>query len=143
MAEGQALRLDIPPLWRIHPVISVAWIKPYKESLKFPREEVSLPPALVFEGEERFEVERILDMEYRGAKRKRTQWFLVKWTGWPDMYNLWLPKSELQHAKEAVQDFFKQRPRSLEGGHAPFPLMLTPSLPLLLHHLLLCHLFPW
>ena len=124
MADGRALRLDIPPLWKIHDVINVSWLKPYKESRKFPREEVALPPAIVFEGQEHFEVERILAMEMRGAKRKRTQWFLVKWQGWPDMYNLWLPKSELTNAKDAIKDFMETK---AGGQELPSSLASSPS----------------
>ena len=133
MADGRALRLDIPPLWKIHDVINVSWLKPYKESRKFPREEVALPPAIVFEGQEHFEVERILAMEMRGAKRKRTQWFLVKWQGWPDMYNLWLPKSELTNAKDAIKDFMETTAGGQElpspPAPSPFPIQDTSILP--------------
>jgi hypothetical protein len=118
-------------LWKIHDVINVSWLKPYKESRKFPREEVALPPAIVFEGQEHFEVERILAMEMRGAKRKRTQWFLVKWQGWPDMYNLWLPKSELTNAKDAIKDFMETR--SWRSGIAILSCPISISHPGHLH----------
>ena len=61
-AKGpNAVKLHLPMSMRIHPVVNVSWVKPYKEWL--PGQTVSRPGAALVteEGHQEWEVEAVLD----------------------------------------------------------------------------------
>ena len=69
-------------------------------------------PVLV-EDKEEYEVEQILNsrLHYRCLQ------YLVKWKGYSDTKNLWLPEPDLKHAAELTEEFYRRyldKPRS--GG---------------------------
>ena len=103
-------RLDIPSTWKIHPVIHVDQLRKYHEDPVHPN--FHQPPPDLIDGEEEFEVERILDAQKRKApgKRIKTLQFLVKWVGYHDKDNTWEPLSNLGHAQELIDDFLKRHP---------------------------------
>ena len=37
--------------------------------------------------------------------------YLVKWKGYPESENSWEPEANLEHATEAIEDYFKAHPR--------------------------------
>lgn len=44
------------------------------------------------------------------------RYYLVKWTGYSEAENTWLPAENLEHAKALVEDFYRRNPaRSAEG----------------------------
>jgi Chromo (CHRromatin Organisation MOdifier) domain len=56
------------------------------------------------EGEdEHYEVEIILNA--RPTPNKRSIQYLVKWKGYPDSENSWIPSSGMKHAQNLVQEF--------------------------------------
>ena len=59
----------------------------------------------ILEGEEEYEVERILDK----AKKRGVWKWLVKWKGYPTEEATWEPKSSLKNAQKALKDFEKLR----------------------------------
>jgi len=63
------------------------------------------PPPDIIEGEEEFEVERILDY---AVINKKPKW-LVLWKGYPLESATWEPKSSLTNAKDALADFETSR----------------------------------
>ena len=58
-------------------------------------------PDLV-DGEEEFEVEKIIDMKQMGRGRKT--YYLVKWKGYPTSDNSWEPRENI-HADELIKEF--------------------------------------
>jgi hypothetical protein len=94
---------------RIHPVFHNSLLKPYVEtSAHGPN--FARPPPEIIEGEEgHYKIEEILQ-ECPTRNRKSTQ-YLVKWKGYPDSENSWLPAKELTHAKDALRKF--------KSKHAP------------------------
>ena len=102
-----AYRLELPHTLKIHPVFHVSRLKVYKEPTSFdPKRRTFLrPPPIIVEHEEEYEIEKIID---KRTFRRQVQ-YLVKWLGYPDSDNTWIPLSELQHAQEAIQDFENQR----------------------------------
>ncbi|KAL2039802.1 hypothetical protein N7G274_007661 [Stereocaulon virgatum] len=62
------------------------------------------PPELI-DDEEQWEVEEIVDK----VKNKEGVWYKVKWTGWGDIYNEWVPEEELDKAP-ALKRKYEQQP---------------------------------
>ncbi|SGY12328.1 BQ5605_C072g12889 [Microbotryum silenes-dioicae] len=58
----------------------------------FPGQEATEPASVVVQGNEEWEVDRIVDEKGKG-KRKR---YLVKWKGWADSNNTWEPRAHLE-----------------------------------------------
>lgn len=136
---------------RKHPVFPVSLCKPYHrtEADRFPgRREPAPPQPDLIDGVPEWVVEKILDQRTvkpkRGQRNKaKTQQFLVKWEGYPDKYNRWVPEEDLQNAKEALQDYYqsrrlsKRKEHEQEEGEAPkratfadgqVPLEATPHM---------------
>ena len=109
-----AVELRLPRSMRIHPVVNVSRVKPYRERL--PGQPVTAPgPSNVTEDrEEEYEVERIMDSRYKGKRLE----YLVHWKGWSDSDRTWEPVSNLGNAADAVRDFHAAHPaapRRLRG----------------------------
>jgi hypothetical protein len=98
-------QVEIPRRWKIHNTFHANLLTPYKETELHGPNYTRPPPDLV-DGEQEFEVEKILDAQQRGRGRKLH--FLVKWKGYPVSDNLW-EKAEDVHAEELVQEFYAQR----------------------------------
>ena len=97
-------RVEIPRQWKIHNVFHANLITPYKETeLHGPN--YTRPPPDLIEGEEEYEVEKILDAKPRGRGRKMH--YLVKWKGYPVSDNSWEPKENI-HAEALIKEFEKR-----------------------------------
>lgn len=91
---------------RHHPVFNADLLKAYKDSPpEFEGRTPPRPPPEVVEGEEEYEVERILDFRMFG----RTPKWLVAWKGYTMDDCTWEPKSSLKHAKNAMAEFEASR----------------------------------
>ena len=89
-------RLELPLQMRIHPVFHNSLLKPYTEtSAHGPN--LTRPPLEIIGGEEgHYEIEKIL--QACPTRNKKSTQYLVKWKGYPDSENSWLPAKELTHA---------------------------------------------
>ena len=106
LVRTNAVELRLPRSMRIHPVVNISRVKPYRERL--PGQPVSTPgPSNVTEDrEEEYEVERIVDSRYKGKRLE----YLVHWKGWSDSDRTWEPVSNLGNAADAVRDFHAAHP---------------------------------
>jgi hypothetical protein len=102
--------LKLPPQLRIHPVFHLDKLKKYKasNSNSFPHriQPVRPPPDVQEDGEEEWEVERIVkkrQIKLRGGHSRLE--YLVKWKGYPDYENTWEPAAHLTHATDAIRVF--------------------------------------
>ncbi len=83
---------------------------PYKETeLHGPN--FTRPPPDLIEGEQEFEVKKILDVQPRGQGRKMH--FLVKWKGYPMSDNSWEPRENL-HVDRLIAEYNKKKQRQAE-----------------------------
>ena len=73
-------RVEIPRQWKIHNVFHANLITPYKETELHGPNFTRPPPDLV-DGEEEYEVEKIIDSKHKGRGRKLH--YLIKWKGYP------------------------------------------------------------
>jgi hypothetical protein len=62
------------------------------------------------DGEEEYEVEKILDAKPRGRGHKMH--YLVKWKGYPVSDNSWEPKENI-HTEELIVEFEKRNSKKL------------------------------
>ena len=112
-AWGINCKLQLPKTWRIHPVFHNSLISPYKETMEHGPNFTRPPPDFVEGEDEHYEVETVL--QSRLTPNKRGIQYLIKWKGYPNSENSWLPASQLKHAQFLVQQFHSTNP------HAPHP----------------------
>jgi hypothetical protein len=97
-----AMKLDLPPEWKIHDAFHVSLLKPYERSNRHQ----PLPHPITFEeGTPVFEVESIIKVRLVKRGRKVNKEYLVKWAGFTQEHNTWEPEAHLQGCQEAIADF--------------------------------------
>jgi len=101
---------------RIHPIFHNSLLKPYKETTAHGPNFARPPPEIVGGEEGHYEIERILT-SHPTRNRKSTQ-YLVKWKGYPDSENSWLPTKELQSARELLKQFHDRQVRLVTTNQA-------------------------
>jgi hypothetical protein len=97
---------------RIHLVFHNSLLKLYVETSAHGPNFARLPPEIIAGEEGHYKIEEILQ-ECLTRNKKSTQ-YLVKWKGYPDSKNSWLPAKELTHAKDILHKF-KSKHTSKEG----------------------------
>lgn len=122
-------QLTLPVTWKIHLVFHVDLLTPYRETeLHSPN--FTQPPPDLINGEEEYEVERILDSQHHGRNRKVQ--YLIKWKGYHDSDNQWVNWDDMT-ANEALQEYKQQYPnavshiRTLQFNTEVPSLMTTPN----------------
>jgi len=97
-----AYRLKLPcGMRQLHPVFNVVKLSAAPEDPILGRRPQTLPPPIVVDGEEEWEVEEILDSCWH---RKRFQ-FLVKWKGFSREHNSWEATSNVK-APDLVAEYY-------------------------------------
>ena len=97
--------LDLPSNLRIHDVFHVSLLRLYLS----PNGEAHVhpPPPELIEGEEEFEVDRILDHQDRRLRKGTTREFLVKWTGYGPEHHTWEPEKNMQNCQKIIASYKK------------------------------------
>ncbi len=94
--EPVTYQLRLPEQWSIHPVFHVDLLTPYKET-EFHGHNFKWPLPDLIDGEEEYEVERIIDSRHFG--RGRQVQYLVHWKGYPKSDDQWIPWPDLNAPK--------------------------------------------
>ena len=113
-------RLKLPDNWKIHPVFHNSLLKPYAETPQHGPNFTRPPPEIVANEEGHYEIEKILDA--KPTRNRRSTQYLIKWKGYSDAENSWLPRSELKHAQDLLKEFeqrYNRTPTPKEGIRAP------------------------
>ena len=97
-------RLELPPQWKIHDVFHASLLTPFHETQEH-GPSFTQPPPDVIGGEEEYEIEAILRHKGKGERIQ----FLVKWLGYPDSENQWLPLRELKRNARELLDEYRAR----------------------------------
>ena len=84
----------------IHNAFHASLLKPYYED-EFNRNIPPPAPLQFQDGHEEYEVESILNHRSRRGQMQ----YLVKWKGYPDHENSWLPETSLNNAQELLQNY--------------------------------------
>jgi hypothetical protein len=77
-------RLELPKHWTIHDVFHASLLTPYRETSEYGINYPEPTPDLI-EGEEEYEVERIVNSRRHGRSKKLQ--FLVQWKGYSVAHN--------------------------------------------------------
>jgi len=96
-----AYTLQLPRKYgRLHHTFHVSLLEAYSM-----REGRGAPEPIEIDGEEEWEVEKILDLRETKAGRQ----FLVRWKGYSEADDSWEPAEHLLHAGEKLDAFWKSR----------------------------------
>jgi len=106
--SSNAIELELPSTVKIHPVVNVSRIHRYVGQVEGQKKEQPLP--VIIEGEEEWEVERILNKRRVRGKDK----YLVRWKGFMAESNTWEGRENLKNAKEAIKEFEKEYWQDME-----------------------------
>jgi len=102
IVSSNAIELELPKSIKIHPVVNVSRVQLYKPQVEGQKK---IPPKLVIiEGEEEFEVEKILNKRTVREKEK----FLVRWKGYTVEVDTWKNRKNLENVKELVEEFERE-----------------------------------
>ncbi len=96
-------RLDLPSSMKIHPVFHVSLLEPYREST-IPGRLPTAPPPIEINGEEEFEVSKIIDSR---INRRRLE-YLVHWQGYEVSERTWEPVANLANTPKMIKKFHRQ-----------------------------------
>ena len=100
-------QLELPKAWKIHPTFHISLLSPYKETETHDPNYIR-PPLELVNGEEEYEVERIL--KHRG-RPKRHQ-YLIRWKGYGADEDSWIPEKDLGNSSEILSEY-KRRAKLL------------------------------
>jgi len=106
--SSNAIELELPNSIKIHPIVNVSGVQLYKSQVKGQKK---IPPKLVIiEGEEEFEVEKILNKRTVREKEK----FLVRWKDYMAGEDTWENRENLENTKELVEEFEREHGEEVE-----------------------------
>ena len=99
-----AYQLQLPPAWTIHNVFHTSLLTRYHETQKH-GPNYTQPPPQIIDGDQEFEVERVMGHRYFGKGHKLQ--YLIKWQGYPTADNTWEPK-ELVFAPKLIAAYHQE-----------------------------------
>jgi hypothetical protein len=108
-----AYKLKMNPGWRVHPVFYVSLFEPYREDGRVQPP----PPPIETEGALEYEMESILEHQFRGIKNPKV-YYKVAWKGYGVEHNSSEPESNVVNAPEIVADYWKRQAEKQAGLEA-------------------------
>jgi hypothetical protein len=107
------VQLELPQTYQIHNSINTESIKKF---ITPPKDNASQPPepTLDEEGNELFEVEKILGERVKAGKKE----FKVRWRGYGPEDDSWEPHSFVQHLESLIEEFRSTVPKARARGAA-------------------------
>ena len=102
IVTSNVVELDLPKSIRIHSVVNISRVRLYKPQVEGQKK--ILPKQIIIEGEEEFEVEKILNKRIVQGKEK----FLVRWKRYTAEEDTWESRENLGNTKELVEEFEKE-----------------------------------
>ena len=102
IVSSNVIELELPKSIKIHPVVNVSRVWLYKPQVEGQKK---IPPKpVIIEGEEEFEVEKILNKRMVQGKEK----FLVRWKGYMTEEDTWESRENLENTEELVEEFERE-----------------------------------
>src|SRR5258708_93833 len=124
-----AYQLCLPAAWNIHDIFHASLLLPYCETTAH-GPNYSRPPPDLIEGEEEYEVEKVINHWH--SSRARTLQYLIKWKGYPEANNTWKPADQV-HAPHLIKAYHRQNPLEDKRGRSTCQKYIH-----LLSHILSC-----
>ena len=94
-------RLELPKTMPIHPTFHISKLTRYHTSDQFPEREIVIhPQPQLLDEEEYFTIEAILDRRWNDAQHYFE--YLIKWQGYDDSWNSWLPGPALSEQEDVA-----------------------------------------
>ena len=99
MVSTNTVKLQLPTLIRIHPVVNVSQIVQYKEQVGGQKKEEE--KLIEIEGVKEWKIEKILNKKkIRGVEK-----YLVRWKGFTVEHDTWKKKEDLENTEEVLEEF--------------------------------------
>jgi len=108
IVSSNAVKLELPSIVKIHLVVNISRIHRYIGQVEGQKKEQPAP--VIIEGEEEWEVERILNKRKVRGKDK----YLVCWKGFTAESDTWEGRENLKNAQEAIEEFEREYRRDME-----------------------------
>ena len=102
------LELELPSIVKIYPVVNVSRVQRYTGQVEGQRKE--MPQLVVIEGEEEWEVEKIINKRQVWGRDK----YLVQWKGCMAEEDTWESRENLKNTSDLVEEFEKEYEREEE-----------------------------
>src|SRR5579863_9304371 len=99
-----AYQVDLLPSWKIHNAFHTSLLSPYQETLEHSQNFTEPPPDLI-DGEQEWEVKRIVATRLYGRNKKRQ--YCVRWKGYSEAHDTWEPVSNI-HAPDLMAAFHQE-----------------------------------
>jgi len=96
----QAYRLYLPPKYRIHDVFHISLLKLHRRREGDPTDTAE-PVDVLPDGEEVWEVERILDRK----KHRGKTWYYLRWKDCSEEYDEWISEDKFENMDEHIRDY--------------------------------------
>jgi len=108
VVSSNAIELKLPKSIKIYSVVNVSRVQLYKPQVEG-QKKIPLKPVII-EGEEEFEIEKILNKRTVKGKEK----FLVRWKGYIAEEDTWKNRENLKNTKELVKEFERKYGEEVE-----------------------------
>ena len=108
-------QLTLPTQWkqkRIHDVFHASLLTPYHETEAHGINHLEPPPDVI-EGEEEYEVEKVLDSKRIGRNKKLH--YLIRWKGYSEVHDTWEPEDNVKNTRKLIEHFHKQHPIAVQS----------------------------
>ena len=113
------LNLEKSSQWTFWPIVPVNRVKPYHKDRRTLRDHEQPPTAETIEGDEYFEVESIVDQRFN--KRTKSFEFRVKFLGYEESDNRWIPERELADTcTDLLREYKELLKQAEEMNESPF-----------------------
>ena len=101
--------LLLPKSIQIYPIITISWVKLYKECLPDQLANQPSPSYVTEDQDEEYKVDYIVDSQWKGCRLE----YLIHWKGYDNFKHIWKSLSSLSYTKEALFNFTHAHPNAL------------------------------
>ena len=104
--SSNAYKLELPPTFKIHPVIHVRYLTRHLDVAKYSsRIPVPEPEVIMDDGSIEYEVESILNHRVRKYGKGSRLEYLIHWKGYSSHDDTWEPLSNLSNCMEILHEY--------------------------------------
>ena len=107
LVGDNTVRLHLPKMMHIHPVVNISRVRSYKESLEGQTTIWPGPVKVTKDREIKYEVDHVIDVWKKGQHME----YLIHWKGYTEEDCTWEPMGNLGNAKAALDLFHERNPQ--------------------------------